>query len=150
MHVHNPFAGIAVNNLIKEKHWWRLRKKLKSIYRSIRQEVFSKKSVLRNFAKFTGKYLRHRFFFNKVSGLRPKACTFVKKESLALVFFCEFCEISKNTFFYRISPMAASAFSAKLHYLCTLFFSPTLSISLSPILMQQYNLGPSFLFQITQ
>ena len=28
----------------------------------------------------------------------PKACNFIKKEILAQVFSCEFCEISKNTF----------------------------------------------------
>ena len=28
-----------------------------------------------------------------------KSCNFIKKESLAQVFSCEFCEISKNTFF---------------------------------------------------
>ena len=27
------------------------------------------------------------------------ACNFIKKEILAQVFACEFCEISKNTFF---------------------------------------------------
>ena len=27
------------------------------------------------------------------------ACNFIKKENLAQVFSCEFCEISKNTFF---------------------------------------------------
>ena len=26
-------------------------------------------------------------------------CIFIKKETLAQVFYCEFCEISKNTFF---------------------------------------------------
>ena len=31
--------------------------------------------------------------------LRPKACNFIKKETLAQMFSCEFCEISKNTFF---------------------------------------------------
>ena len=64
--------------------------------------VFCKKGVLRNFAKFTGKYLSQSFFFNKVAGLRP-----IKKESLAQVFSCEFCEISKNTFFYRTLPVVA-------------------------------------------
>ena len=54
-------------------------------------EVSLKKGVLRNFAKFTGKYLDQRSFFNKVAGS-------IKKESLAQVFSCEFCEISKNTF----------------------------------------------------
>ena len=41
--------------------------------------------VLRNFAKFTGKHLSQSLFF--------------KKETLAQVFSCEFCETSKNTFF---------------------------------------------------
>ena len=31
-----------------------------------------------------------------------------KKETLAQVFSCEFYEISKNTFFYRTPPVAAS------------------------------------------
>ena len=34
--------------------------------------------------------------FNTVAGLRPAAL--VKKLTLAQVFSCEFCEISKNTF----------------------------------------------------
>ena len=33
-------------------------------------EVFYKKGVLRNFAKFTGKSLCHNLFLNKVAGLR--------------------------------------------------------------------------------
>ena len=61
---------------------------------SSRPELFCKKGVLRNFAKFTGKHL-------------PQACEFIKKESLAQVFFCEICEIYKNTFFYRTPPVAA-------------------------------------------
>ena len=36
------------------------------------------------------------FFFNKVA---DQACNFIKKETLAQVISCEFCEISKNTFF---------------------------------------------------
>ena len=38
-------------------------------YRSSRPEVFCKKGVLRNFAKFTGKHLCQSLFFNKVTGL---------------------------------------------------------------------------------
>ena len=68
-------------------------------------EVFCEKSVLRNFAKFTGKHLYQRLFFNKVAGL---ACNLIKKESLAQVFSCEFCEVSKNTFFYGTPQVAAS------------------------------------------
>ena len=44
---------------------------------------FLVKGVLNNFAKFTGKHLCHNF---------------IKKETLALVFPCEFCEIFKNIF----------------------------------------------------
>ena len=34
--------------------------------------------------------------------------TLVKKETLTQVFFCEFCEIFKNIFFYVTRPVAAS------------------------------------------
>ena len=33
------------------------------------------------------------------SSQQPEACNFIKKETLAQVFSCGFCEISKNTFF---------------------------------------------------
>ena len=55
--------------------------------RSSRPKVYCKIVVLRNFAKFTGKHLCQSPFF--------------KKETLAQVFFCEFCEISRNTFSYK-------------------------------------------------
>ena len=58
------------------------------MYRSSHQRCSMKKGVLRDFTKFTGKDLCQSLFFNKVAGL-----------TLALVFSCEFCEISKNTFF---------------------------------------------------
>ena len=35
-------------------------------------------------------YLRH---------MQPEACNFIKKETLAQVFFCELCKILKNIFF---------------------------------------------------
>ena len=37
-----------------------------------------------------------------------KALNLIKKETLAQVFSCECCEISKNTFSYRAPPVAAS------------------------------------------
>ena len=55
-----------------------------------------KKSVLRNFAQFTGKHLCQSLSFNEIAG---RACNFIKKEILTQVLSCEFCEISKNTFF---------------------------------------------------
>ena len=67
------------------------------IYRSSHRRCSVWIGVLRNFAKFTGKHLCQSLFFNKVAGLRP--ATLLKKEALAQVFSCEFCEISKNTFF---------------------------------------------------
>ena len=44
-----------------------------------------KKGALKHFTKFTGKHLCQSLF--------------IKKETLAQVFSCEFCEIYKNTFF---------------------------------------------------
>ena len=58
--------------------------------------MFCEKGVLRNFAKFTWKHLCHSLFFNKVAGLRKWQTS------------CEFCEISRNTFFYRTPLVAAS------------------------------------------
>ena len=75
-----------------------IKKSLKpATLRSSHQRCSVRKVVLRNFAKFTEKHLRQSLFFNKVTGLRP--ATLLKKETLAQVFFCEFCEISKNDFF---------------------------------------------------
>ena len=71
--------------------------------------MFCKKGVFRNFAKFNEKHLCQSLFFNKVAGL---SCNFIKKEILVQVFSCEFCEISKNTFFDRTPLVAASEYCA--------------------------------------
>ena len=68
------------------------------VSRSSRPEVFCHIGVLKSFAKFTGKHLCWRLLF--------------KKESSTQVFPCEFCEIFRNTFFYRTPPMAASALAS--------------------------------------
>ena len=73
---------------------------------AVAQRCSVKKGVPRNFEKFTGTHLCQSLFFNKVAGLR--SATFFKKEALAQVFSCEFCEISKNTFSYRTHPVSAS------------------------------------------
>ena len=39
---------------------------------------------------------------------KPEACNFIKKETLAQVFSCEFCKIYKSTFYYRTTLVAAS------------------------------------------
>ena len=38
----------------------------------------------------------------------PQACNFIKKETLAQTFYCEVCEISKNTFFHKTPLVAVS------------------------------------------
>ena len=81
---------------------------VENLFRSSRPEVFCKKGVLRNFAKLTGKHLCQELFFNKVAGLRPDACKFIKKEALAQVFSCEIFKISKNNFFHRTPLVAVS------------------------------------------
>ena len=40
----------------------------------------------------------------------PETCNFIKKEILAQVFYCEFCEISKSAFLHRTPLVAASDF----------------------------------------
>ena len=39
----------------------------------------------------------------------PKACKFIKKDTLAQVFSCEFCKISKDIFFKEHLRTTASA-----------------------------------------
>ena len=55
------------------------------IPRSSHPEMFCKKGVLKDFAKFT----------------TPKSATFLKKKTLAQVFSCEFYKIFKNIFFIQ-------------------------------------------------
>ena len=40
---------------------------------------------------------------------RLEACNFIVKKTLAHLFSCEFCEIYKNTFYYRTPLVAASS-----------------------------------------
>ena len=55
-----------------------------SSFRSSHRRCSVKKGVLRNFAKFTGKHLCQRLFFDKVAGLRPE--TLLKRVSGTSVF----------------------------------------------------------------
>ena len=65
--------------------------------------MFCKKGFLRNFTKFAGKHK-----------CQSQACNFIKKENLARVFSCEFCEIFKNTLFHRTPLVAASGTSTTI------------------------------------
>ena len=74
-----------------------------------------RKGTLRN---SLGKHLCQSLFLNKVAALRP--ATLLKKKTLTQVFSCEFCEISKNTFFTVQLQETASLLIGKI---CLLFNS---------------------------
>ena len=63
-------------------------------YRSSRLEVFCRKGVLRNFEKFTGKYLRQSLLFHKVAG--PRIVTLLKKRSWYRCFPVNFSKFLKT------------------------------------------------------
>ena len=55
------------------------------------------------------------------------ACNFIKKDTLAQVFSCEFCEIFKNTFLHRTPLMVASDY---FYVLTTISLQKVLSHSI--------------------
>ena len=59
-------------------------------------EVFCRKGILRNFAKFTGKHLCQNLFFNKVASLR---LSLIKKETLAQVFPAGVVKLVRTPFY---------------------------------------------------
>ena len=65
--------------------------------RSSRPKVFYKKCVLRNFAKITENTCARASLVIKLQASDLQ-------QTLAQVFSCELCEISKNTFSYRTPP----------------------------------------------
>ena len=83
--------------------WW--------IKEAVAHTCSVKKLLLEISQKFVEKHLCQSIFFNKVA---DAACNFIKKETLAQVFSCQFCEISKNSFFYRTPLMAASGITLKI------------------------------------
>ena len=66
------------------------------LFRSSRPEVFYKKDVFRNFAKFKGKHLCKSLFFNKVAGLRP--ATLLKKRLWHRYFPVNFAKFLRTPF----------------------------------------------------
>ena len=64
-------------------------------------ELFYKKSVLRNFTKFTGKPLCHGLFFNKAAGLRP--ATLSKKKLWYRCLPVNFAELLRIPFLQNTS-----------------------------------------------
>ena len=74
-------------------------------HRSIRPDVFCKKGVLRNFAKFTGKHLCQSIFFNKVA---DRSATLLKKRLWHRCFPVNFAKFLRTPFFHRTPLVAAS------------------------------------------
>ena len=74
------------------------------IARSNRAEVFCTKL---SFKISQNPYKNTHVGVSFLIKIEPKACNVIKKETLAKVFFCEFCESFKNSFFYRTPLIAA-------------------------------------------
>ena len=69
--------------------------KLTKIWQLIGPEVFCKKSVVKDFAKFTKKHLCQSLLFNKVAGLRP----LLKKRLWNMRFSVNFAKFYRTLFF---------------------------------------------------
>ena len=67
-----------------------------------RPEVFYRKGILKNLAKFRAKHLCRSLLFNEVADLRLKEGTLTK------VLSYELCKIFQNTFFVEHPPVAVS------------------------------------------
>ena len=63
--------------------------------------------IKRTFQKRGNSYLTNQDRSSRPEAFCKKACNFIKKESLAQVFSCEFCEILRALFFNRTLLVAA-------------------------------------------
>ena len=70
------------------------RKRDSSTDRSYHRRSSVRKVIFRNFEKFIGKHMCQSLF---LITLQTSACNFIKKETLAQVFSCVFCEISNTS-----------------------------------------------------
>ena len=64
------------------------------------------------FRNYKNVYISHLYFINQT-----EAYKFIKKETLAQVFSCEFCGVFKNSFFTEQLQATASAFSINPHFI---------------------------------
>ena len=84
---------------------------IRSLYRSSRPEVFSKKGVFRNFAKFTEKHLCQSLFLNKVADLWT--ATLLKKRHWLRCFPVNFVKFLRNLF--HRTPLVAASFYISIY-----------------------------------
>ena len=87
---------------------------LLAYFRSSRSEVFFKKGVFKNFAKFTGKHLCQSLFVNKISGLRP--ATLLKKKLWHKSFPVNFMKFLRTPFFIEHLLVGAYLFLQCMQY----------------------------------
>ena len=100
------------------------------IYRSSHQGCSIIKSVLRNFAKFTGKHLCKTLFFNKVAGLR--LATLLKKRLWRTCFPVNFEKFLRTPFLQNTSGrFQENCPQGKLHtaLILTLILNQTLTLN---------------------
>ena len=80
----------------------------------------------------------------------PQACNFIKKETLAKVFSCEFFKISRNTFLHRTPLVAASELTSRTYTVRTFNCSQNLLQSRSGIyLVKNINTAPDLFTKFT-
>ena len=75
---------------------------MENIYVELVDQLYSKKRVLKNFAKFTGKHMCRTLLLSKVCDLRPV--------TLAQGLLSNFCKVLKNTYFLKHLRTAASLY----------------------------------------
>ena len=85
--------------------------------RSIGPKMFCKKSVLKNFAKLTGKQLCQVLFFNKVAGLRPP--TLLKKRLWPRCFPVNFAKFLRAPFFIEHHRWLIPSSNTAIHVMST-------------------------------
>ena len=71
---------------------------------TVSETLQRKKFVIKDFFSKCDQIFDEKFIFGAAKNVNiyiPFTWNFIKKETLAQVFSCEFCEISKNTFSYR-------------------------------------------------
>ena len=72
--------------------------------------------VLQNTSQYFLEIISQYFQKQSPEVFRPEACIFIKKETQAQAFSCEFCEIFKNTFFTEHLRTTASIFLHNTSY----------------------------------
>ena len=85
-------------------------------FRSSRQRYPNKKSVLRNFTKFTGKHMCQNLFFNKVAGVRLS--TSLKKRLWHRCFPVDFVKFLRTPFLQNTSGRLLLSLPLPLHNSC--------------------------------